>query len=443
MANKVQLADQVFTAGRLQGVMQLSIEDASLGGSIITIQNQNMVNFGSCSYLGLELDERLKNAAIEAIRNFGTQFSSSRGYVSLGLYDELEDLLAQIYGHPVLLAPTTSLAHISALPTLVGANDAVLFDYQVHTSVNNAMQLLKSNGVMTKAILHNDMVQLEDNIKKLSHQYDKVWYLADGIYSMFGDLLPAQNIEYLLNTYKNFHLYVDDAHGMSWSGKNGSGYVLNNLAYNSKIVVATSLAKGFGSCGGVLIFSNEDDKRKVRNAGAGLLFSGPLQPAVLGASIASAKIHLTDEINSLQSELHEKMRFFEQKIKENDLLMINPSFTPIYFVGVGKLEVGFNLCKRMMNKGFYLNIGLYPAVPYKNTGMRITINRNLSYEDIERMVNTLTEQYYLALADEKSSKAEVISSFGRRNAKAPIYPTVEQLIQDNKIVEKALFEMAN
>jgi 7-keto-8-aminopelargonate synthetase-like enzyme len=441
MLNKVQLADQVFTTGRRMGVMQLSTEDASLNGSTITLQNQAMANFGSCSYLGLELDERLKESAIEAIRRFGTQFSSSRGYVSLGIYDELEDLLAKIYGHPVLLAPTTSLGHISVLPTLVGPNDAVLFDYQVHASVNNAMQILKANGVMTKAILHNDMDQLEDNIKKLRNKHDKIWYLADGIYSMFGDLLPAKKIEYLLETYENFHLYVDDAHGMSWMGERGSGYVLNQLKYNPKIMMATSLAKGFGSCGGVLVFANEEDKRKVRNAGAGLLFSGPLQPAILGASLASAKIHLSDEIYVMQNELHSKMRFFEEKVKEHDLFSINPSFTPINFIGVGKLEVGFNLCKRMMSKGFYLNIGLFPAVPYKNTGMRITINRNLSYETIDEMVNTLAEQYHLALKDEKSSKDEVIAAFGRRAAAAPTYTSIEQLKKDNKKVEKVLLKM--
>jgi 7-keto-8-aminopelargonate synthetase-like enzyme len=442
--NKIQLADQVFTTGRNMGVMQLYTEDTYLNGNTITIQNQKMVNFGSCSYLGLEVDERLKEASIEAVRNFGTQFSCSRGYVSLGLYDELEDLLSQIYGHPTLLAPTTSLGHISVLPTLVGSDDAVLFDYQVHTSVNNAMQLLKANGIVTKAILHNDMSQLEDTIKRMQDKHDKIWYLADGIYSMFGDLLPAKEIEYLLNKYENFYLYVDDAHGMSWTGERGSGYVLNAMPYHPKMVMATSLAKGFGSCGGALVFADEEQKRKVRNAGAGLLFSGPLQPAILGASVASAKIHLTEEIHEMQDELHKKLHFFEEQVKQHGLLSIKPSFTPIYFIGVGKLEVGFNLCKRMMNQGFYLNIGLYPAVPYKNTGMRITIHRNLSYQDMENMVATLAEQYELALLDEKSNKEEVIGAFGRRRAVAPpSYDSQEDMVEEFKKVEKVLVNMAS
>jgi len=62
-----------------------------------------------------------------------------------------------------------------------------------------------------------------------------------GIYSMFGDLAPVDEIYRMLDTYPQFHFYVDDAHGMSIHGKNGRGSVLNNRRFHPKMVLGTSL----------------------------------------------------------------------------------------------------------------------------------------------------------------------------------------------------------
>lgn len=423
MKKLIDLVDQVFNDGSKLGVVHLSTEDETLNGRTIKMQNQDMVNFGSCSYLGLEVDERLKQASIEAVEKYGTLFASSRSYVSLGLYEEIEDLLFQIFGKPSLLAPTTSLGHISIIPTLIGENDAIILDFQVHASVQNAVQLMKAQGIHIKTIPHNNMDALEKRIKTLSEKYDKVWYMADGIYSMYGDVSPLKDVEYLLNKYEKFHFYVDDAHGMSWLGKNGAGYVLKEMDFHPRMIFTTTLGKSFASSGGALVFPDKEQAQKVRNCGAGLMFSGPVSPAILGTAIASAKIHLSPEIYELQDKLHRRIEHFSNHASMNDLLVINEHFTPIFFIGVGKLEVGFNLCKRMMKAGYYMNIGLYPAVPYKNTGMRVTLNGNLAMEDIENMLSIMAEELPKALADEGSSLDEVYEAFKvepkQRKANAP------------------------
>src|SRR5215813_8000277 len=122
----LETVNAILTNSRRLGVTHLVTEDESFDGNHIHINGSELVNFGSCSYLGLELDQRLKDAGKEAIDKYGLQFSSSRAYVSVGLYNELEGLLEQMFGRPVILAPTVTLGHIANIPVLVGDRDAVI-----------------------------------------------------------------------------------------------------------------------------------------------------------------------------------------------------------------------------------------------------------------------------------------------------------------------------
>ena len=95
----VRSVHQIVQNAAQNGIVHLSTEDAEFSSNEITLNKNTTANFGSCSYLGLEFDERLKSGAINAIERYGTQFSASRAYVSLGLYDELEDMFRMINVH--------------------------------------------------------------------------------------------------------------------------------------------------------------------------------------------------------------------------------------------------------------------------------------------------------------------------------------------------------
>src|SRR4051812_3701305 len=148
--------------------MQIDPSDESFDGRTVTLEGSSRINFGSCSYLGLELDPRLKQATIDAVLRYGTQFSSSRGYLSSPQYDELETLLGELFGGHVLVTPTTSLGHLSVLPVLVESGDAVLLDHQVHASVQMAANQLRVKGTPVDLVRHNNLERLEAMIERLS-----------------------------------------------------------------------------------------------------------------------------------------------------------------------------------------------------------------------------------------------------------------------------------
>lgn len=404
-----------------------------IDSNLLNLRNQKTVNFGSCSYLGLEFDSRLQNGSINGVLNYGSQFSISRAYMSCPLYKELEENFRIVFGKPCVITPTTTLGHISAIPVLIGESDAIILDHQVHSSVQMAVQMIKSNGVNIQMIRHNRMDMLEDRIKKLRTQHKKIWYMADGIYSMYGDKAPLDEIYALMEKYPELHFYVDDAHGMSCFGSKGEGYVLGHGPTNDRTVVSLSLAKGFGSGGAVFVFPNEEWARKVQCTGLPMITSGPIQPSVLGASIESSKIHLSSEILTLQEDLQENIKYTNILLKKNKLPLLHSNDSPIFFIGAGLPKTGRNIVNRMMDEGVYQNLGVFPAVPIKNTGIRFTITRLHTFEQIEHMIESLAYHYPLALEEEKVTLDQVCKNFKLATEDYELETSIQALVNYSQL----------
>lgn len=407
----IDTIDECLSNGVKNGIFQVSVEDDVMNGRTVIIDGKQVVNFGSCSYLGLEVDERLKQGAIDATLRYGTQYSSSRAYSSCNLYEELEELFHKMFDYPAILAMTTTLTHVAAIPILVGEEDLVIIDHQVHGSVQLAVQLVKARGTEVAMIKHNRMDMLEDLIKANPNKYNKIWYMADGLYSMYGDYAPLKDIQFLMEKYGNFHFYVDDAHGMSWKGKHGNGYVLSEMSMHPKMILTTSLAKGFGSGGGLVVLPDNELRRKVLTCGTSYTVSGPVQPPMLGASIASAKIHLTDEIYALQDKLKNKIKLVQTTIQEYDLPVVLSSDSPIFYLGLGLPRVGYNMVRRLLKEGFFTNIGIFPGVPVRCSGLRLPITNGQTDEDIRNVLSAFKHHFPKVLEEEGVTVDDIIANF--------------------------------
>lgn len=403
----LETLDKIAESGKSLGIILQTTEDEQMDGRTVHVNGRKFINFTNCSYLGLEMDPRLISGVIDATTRYGTQFASSRSYLSMTMYEEVEDLLKKIFKAPVALSQTTSLGHISNIPILVGDHDAVIMDISVHATVQEAVSLLVERGITIERIRHNRMDLLEDRIKELRMTHEKIWYMADGVYSMFGDGAPLKELKELLDQYDDFYLYIDDAHGMSWSGENGAGYVYSKLPFHPKMYFTTSLAKGFGASGGVLAFPENISFKRVHDFGRTFIFSTQLSPPILGAIRASAKIHLSDEINLLQSHLQDRIKYFNQTAKMLELPLLSDSLTPVRFIALGKPQVGYNLVTRLNNAGFFVSLCVYPSVSMNNTGIRIAITNHHRLEDLENLLNEIAVQLPMALKEAGSSMKEI------------------------------------
>ncbi|HEA29175.1 MAG TPA: GNAT family N-acetyltransferase [Leeuwenhoekiella sp.] len=392
--NFLDTVDQVFAQAKDMKILHLKAEGLYFDGRFIQVEGKKLYHFGTTGYLGLEQDKRLKMAACDAINKYGTQFPLSKSYIAHPLYEKLENLLNRLYGQEVIVAKNATLAHMAALPVLVGDNDTIILDHQVHWSVQDAAKRLKLRGVKIELVRHNRMDQLEEKIQKMGSKSDKIWYMADGVYSMHGDYAPIDRLRELTEKYKQLHLYFDDVHGMSWCGKNGRGYVFDKIqGIIKKCVIIGTLSKTFGANGSLIICGDAEYHRQIKNFGGPLTFSAQLDPASVGAAIASSKIHLSAEIGEMQMQLQEKIQYFNELLTKLELPIVEKNDSPVFFLATGIPETGYQLTSHLLKEGFYVNMGLFPAVPSKNTGLRITLSRHNEKEEIRELAHALKELY--------------------------------------------------
>jgi 7-keto-8-aminopelargonate synthetase-like enzyme len=411
--NFIDTVDEVLSGAKKEGVLHLYAEDKILTGRTIQIKGKEMFHFGTTGYLGLEQDDRIKEAAIQAIRDYGTQFPLSKSYISHPLYSELENKIEQMYGIPPIITKNSTLGHLAVIPTLIRDEDAVIMDHQVHWSVQNACQLLKLRGIPVEMIRHGNLEMLEDKIKQLTTKCNKIWYMADGVYSMFGDYAQIPELVELTKKHPKLHLYFDDVHGMSWKGKNGTGFVFDAIKeLPENIVVVGTLSKTFGASGATFFCKNQKLRDKIKNFGGPLTFSAQLEPASVAAAIASADIHLSPEIIIRQQDLSDKIAYFNLLLSEGNLPIISKNDSPVFFLGMGTPVTAYNFVHRLFKEGFFLNLGIYPAVPIKNTGIRITLSAHNHKRDIKALAEAMEFHFPKALEETNNSEYKIRKAFG-------------------------------
>ena len=394
--------EQTMARGRAAGVTQRALRSVGRDGRTITLEpdGAEVVSFATCSTLALERDPRPVAAAIAAVQEHGVVFSASRCFATSPLYAEAEGLLAQVFGRPTVIVGSTTLAHGAALPILLDRSDVVLFDQQVHHSVQTALAALGARGPRCQPLPHSDLDALEGAIRlALGAGARRVWYAADGIYSMFGDRLPVAGLAALMGRYEALYAYLDDAHGMSWCGPNGSGSLLAAGLPAERTVVATSLSKGFGAGGGALVLPDQLTRERIENLGPSLMFSIQIPPAVLGAICANARIHLSDELPRLQAELAERRILARASLLADPALAprlpsVSGEPTPIHYVALGEPDDAIAVTARLIEAGYLVNPVAYPAVPRGMSGVRFTVTRAHRVEDVCGLVAALGREVW-------------------------------------------------
>lgn len=371
---------------RARGLIHRTAEDQRFDGRTLYLDGEHVLNFASCSYLALETDERLKRGACDAIERYGVHFYSSRAYVSAPLYRQYEALLSQMAGGaPVVVTQTTTLGHTAALPVLIGERDAVLFDLQVHNSVQAVLPTLRALGVSCEVVPHARLDRMATRARELARTHERVFFLCDGVYSMHGDIVNGALLHELLDDNPQLWAYVDDSHGVGWAGTHGTGVVLGQRPIHPRMVVALGLAKGFASGGAAFVFPNVELADQVFTCGSTLIFSGPLQPALLGAGIEAAKICLSDELPERQEHLVSLVAELDRACFELGLVERVVSPSPIRFIEIGDEADALEVGSALKAAGYFVNVAVFPAVPRRRAGLRIMVNCHHTLADVREL----------------------------------------------------------
>jgi 7-keto-8-aminopelargonate synthetase-like enzyme len=400
-SRKIDSADRHTSAAAQAGVILQTAQSAN--GRYVIVDGRSLLNFGSCSYMGLEHRPELCEAAQSALETYGTQFSFSRAYLQNPLYLELEALLERIAGRPVIVTPSTSLGHIAALPVLVRDDDMMVIDQFAHASLQTAVQIMPK--VPLEILRHNRMDQLDALLARQRVRGGRVWYILDGLYSMLGDFAPFAELDQLLDRHDNLRLYIDDAHSTSWLGQHGRGAALEYFAHDERVVVALSLNKSFAAAGGALALPDRELAARIRRCGGPMLFSGPVQPPMLGAALGSARLHLSPELPMLQAELVGRVDACANAMAQHGIEPATLARSTIFQAQCDSPRIVYAAASLMQARGYYCCICVFPAVPMNRPGIRFTVTRHNQIDDIEAFAAALADCLAEAKCDYSSRPA--------------------------------------
>lgn len=392
LSPQMSFVNETFSKAREIGIIRMKTSHDEQTGSSFIVNGKKISNFLTSNYLAFEMDERVKQAAIEGIQRFGLQIAISSTYLSFEHAIELEEKLEKIFGLPVITASSTSAGNMAYIPTVISSNDAIILDQFVHESVKMAADIVKAKGGHVETIKHNQMEVLDKRIKTLSETHENVWYLADSVYSMHGDTAPFKDIELLLNTHDKFHCYIDDAHGMSWIGENGKGFALHSIQKHPKLYIITSLNKAFGAMGSALIFPDKATKSFVENCNGAIRYSSPTPLMGVLAASKIADIHLSSEIYERQARLNDLIVFFKKKAKELNLPITNYTHSPLFYLATGSsMENIYKFSTHFRDSGFLMGACTLPAVPVAQSGYRISLSLYQNISETEKLLNNIAE----------------------------------------------------
>lgn len=149
----------------------------------------------------------------------------------------------------------------------------------------------------------------------------------------------------------------------------------------------------------------------VKNCGGPMITSGPMQPSALGAANALADLHLSGKIQDYQTKLQENIRYASLLLKKHNLLNMAHDNTPIFFIGVSLPIIAHKLIQRLKEDGYFLNLGIFPAVPIKNTGVRFTITQLHTFEQIGNMIERMAYHFKNILKEENFELQDIYKAF--------------------------------
>ncbi|MEK3779086.1 glycine C-acetyltransferase [Paenibacillus sp. FSL R5-0810] len=353
---------QNLTELKEQGLYNTIQPLESPNGPVIKIQGREFVNLSSNNYLGLANDERLKEAAIRATRDFGTGSGAVRSINgTLSLHVELEEKLAQFKGTEAVLSYQSGFnCNMAAISAVMGAGDAILSDELNHASIIDGCRLTKAKVIRYN---HSDMDDLRTKAREAreSGQYNKIMVITDGVFSMDGDIAKLPEIVEIAEAY-DLITYVDDAHGSGVLG-DGAGTVKHfGLSDRVDLQIGT-LSKAVGVVGGYVAGSRDlIDWLKVRSRP--FLFSTALPPGAVAACITA--IDILQNSKELQSKLWENTRYLQEGLRQLGY-STGATETPITPCIIGDESTTQKFSTRLYEEGVYAKAIVFPTVP-KGTG---------------------------------------------------------------------------
>lgn len=350
---------------------------------------------GSNNYLGLTGDDRVKNAAREALDQYGTGVTGSRLLNgTTPIHVELEKELAGLMNtEDSIVFSTGYQANVGCLQAMLGPGDTVICDSGDHASLLDGCKL---SGAKLRPFRHNQMDKLEKMLQRSAEDGGGVLVVVDGVYSMEGDLADLPRVVELSKHY-GARIMVDEAHGVGVLGERGAGATeLFGLEDEVDLRMGT-FSKSLASCGG-FIAGDHEVIDFMRISSRSFIFSASGVPAAVGAALEATKI-CRNEGAPLFKRLLENADYLRNGLEDLGLKVIQPgtmpdgstATTPVVPVVVGEDWTAVLLWKALFDAGVYCNVAIHPAVPPSGALLRTSLMATHEKDQLDKALGIIGE----------------------------------------------------
>lgn len=340
--------------------------------------SSGLLDLASNDYLGLSTDPRVRAAAQDAVRVWGTGSTGSRLVTgSIELHHDLERGLAALVGAPrAVVFSSGYLANIGMITALAGPDCLVICDRANHASLIDGCRLTRSR---LRVVPHADLARAETMLSTRAE--GRALVVIDAIGSADGDLLPLADWHRLARRHRAL-LLVDDAHGLGVRAGGRGAVAEAGIAHEPDVVTSVTLSKALAAQGGAVLGAPAVIDHLIASART-FIFDTGLNPAAAGAALAavdivSAEPQLADRALANAAELARACR-----VPATDSAVIP--------VVVGAADRASALAAAIRDRGIHVGCFRPPSVPVGTARLRITARANLTDADVDRLRVAMAE----------------------------------------------------
>jgi 8-amino-7-oxononanoate synthase len=367
----------------------------SQAGPVVEMEGRETIMLGSNNYLGLTTDDRVKQAARDALEAYGTGVTGSRLLNgTTPLHVDLERELAEWMGTEDAIVFTTGYqSNLGALSAILAPGDTVICDSGDHASILDGCKL---SGARMRPFRHNRMDKLDSMLERAAGDESATLVVVDGVFSMEGDVCDLPPIVELCRKH-GARLMVDEAHGVGVLGARGAGACeLFGLEDQVDLRMGT-FSKSLASCGGFIAGSAEVIEY-MRISSRAFIFSASAVPAAVGAALGALRI-IRSEGPELFGRLLDNAAYLRQGFRDLGLKVVEPgtlpdgteATTPVVPVIVGEDWQAVLLWKALFDAGVYTNVAIHPAVPPGGALLRTSLMATHRREHLDKALQIFEE----------------------------------------------------
>lgn len=348
---------------------------SSAQGPVASVDDTRVISLSSNDYLGLTHHPRLREAALQAVRDFGVGSGAVRTIAgTMSMHEALEAELAEFKGTPAVLTFQSGFtANTGVIPTITGETDLIVSDSLNHASIIDGMRLSKAPR---KIYAHADVAALkavlEEAVEKgregTGEPYRLILVVTDGVFSMDGDIAPLPGVVEAAEA-AGAAVFVDDAHASGVLGRDGRGSVDHFGLHGRVAIQVGTLSKAVGALGGYVAGSTALREILTQRARP-FLFSTSHPPAVVAACREAIRV-MQDEPELLE-RLWTNTRRFKAELGRLGF-DTGRSETPITPVMMGDPETAMRFSDRLMGEGVFAQPVVYPTVALDQARIRTIV----------------------------------------------------------------------